>query len=97
MTTDTTAIRSQYSDGEYLDAYPGEACDTILTLCGEVDRLRAENELLQAALRQSSGGASGSRSVALTIDLRGTTGDRELDAKIARAGRQILAQKGGEA
>ena len=46
----------------------------------------------QAALRQSSGGANGSRSVALTIDLRGTTGDRELDAKIARAGRQILAQ-----
>lgn len=34
------AIRAQYSDGEYLDAYPGEACVTILAICDEVDRLR---------------------------------------------------------
>lgn len=41
MTTpDTKAIRAQYSDGEYLDAYPGEACATILALCDEVERLR---------------------------------------------------------
>lgn len=38
---------------------------------------------------QRLGGAS---SVALTIDLRGTTGDKELDAKIARAGQRILQQ-----
>lgn len=37
-------------------------------------------------------GPSGSQSYAMTIDLRGTTGDRELDAKIARAGQAILAQ-----
>ena len=28
---------------------------------------------------------------ATTIDLRGTTGDKELDAKIMRAGQQFLA------
>lgn len=38
---------------------------------------------------QRLGGAS---SVALTIDLRGTTGDKELDAKIAQAGQRILQQ-----
>ncbi|QFQ87314.1 tape measure protein [Paracoccus kondratievae] len=38
------------------------------------------------------GGGGGSSSVSLTVDLRGTTGDRELDAKIASAGRAILAQ-----
>ena len=37
-------------------------------------------------------GPSGSQNYAMTIDLRGTTGDRELDAKIARAGQAILAQ-----
>lgn len=37
-------------------------------------------------------GPGGSQSYAMTIDLRGTTGDRELDAKIARAGQAILAQ-----
>ena len=37
-----------------------------------------------------SGGGNGS--VSMTIDLRGTTGDKELDAKIARAGKQILSQ-----
>ena len=36
----------------------------------------------------------GNRNVtfATTIDLRGTTGDKELDAKMAQAGRQILAE-----
>lgn len=44
----------------------------------------------QSALR---GGQSGSnRNLNMTIDLRGTTGDRELDRKLAAAGRQILAQ-----
>ena len=37
-------------------------------------------------------GVGGGGSYAMTIDLRGTTGDRELDAKIARAGHAILAQ-----
>ena len=37
---DTAAIRAQYSDGEYLDAYPGEACATILALCDALDELR---------------------------------------------------------
>ena len=37
---DTREIRAQYSDGEYLDAYPREACATILALCAEVERLR---------------------------------------------------------
>ena len=46
---DTVAIRAQYSDGEYLDAYPGEACATILALCDETERLRAENERLREA------------------------------------------------
>ena len=36
--------------------------------------------------------SGGSRSVALTIDLRGTTGDKALDDKIARAGQRILQQ-----
>ena len=47
---DTKAIRAQYSDGEYLDAYQGEACATILALCGEVDELRADNERLKRLL-----------------------------------------------
>ncbi|MFG6081599.1 phage tail length tape measure family protein [Paracoccus litorisediminis] len=38
---------------------------------------------------------SGARDVSLTIDLRGTTGDRELDAKFERAGQQILARVPG--
>lgn len=46
----------------------------------------------QAALRGGQGSSGGNTTVSLSIDLRGTTGDRELDAKIARAGRQILAQ-----
>ena len=44
---DTKEIRAQYSDGEYLDAYPGEACATILALCDALDGLRAENERLR--------------------------------------------------
>ena len=47
---DCKAIRAQYSDGEYLDAYPGEACATILALCGEVDAQAADIERLRAAL-----------------------------------------------
>ena len=50
MTTDTVAIRAQYSDGEYLDAYLGEACATILSLCDALDELRAENERLQTII-----------------------------------------------
>ena len=42
MTNDTVAIRAQYSDGEYLDAYPGEACATILALCDALDDERAK-------------------------------------------------------
>lgn len=41
---------------------------------------------------RGQGRQGGSQSYAMTIDLRGTTGDRELDAKIARAGQAILAQ-----
>ena len=37
-------------------------------------------------------GSSGSSSYSMTVDLRGTTGDRELDAKIQRAGQAILKQ-----
>ncbi len=47
-------------------------------------------EQAQAAVRGRQSG--GSSAVSLSIDLRGTTGDRELDAKIARAGQAILAQ-----
>ena len=48
---------------------------------------------IQNAIRSTSGIANGgNQSYAMTIDLRGTTGDRELDAKIARAGQAILAQ-----
>ena len=48
---------------------------------------------IQNAIRSTSGIANGgNQSFAMTIDLRGTTGDRELDAKIARAGQAILAQ-----
>lgn len=39
---------------------------------------------------QRAGG--GKNTINMSIDLRGTTGDRELDAKIARAGQQILAK-----
>lgn len=48
MTTDTAAIRAQYSDGEYLDAYPGEACATILALCDALDEMRADIETCTA-------------------------------------------------
>lgn len=44
----------------------------------------------QAAIR--GGQSGGGKNVNMTIDLRGTTGDRELDRKIAAAGRQILSQ-----
>lgn len=44
----------------------------------------------QQALRGGASGGGGS--VALTIDLRGTTGSDELDRKIAAAGREILSQ-----
>lgn len=54
---DAKAIRSQYSDGEYLDAYPGEACATILALCDETERLRADNERLQKAIIRQAGAA----------------------------------------
>ncbi|TWI29742.1 hypothetical protein [Paracoccus sulfuroxidans] len=36
--------------------------------------------------------SGGGNNMNMTIDLRGTTGDRELDRKIAAAGRQILSQ-----
>lgn len=36
--------------------------------------------------------SNGSNSMSMTIDLRGTTGDKALDAKIAQAGQAILAQ-----
>ena len=38
------------------------------------------------------GGSTGSSNVNLSIDLRGTTGDRELDAKMRAAGERILMQ-----
>lgn len=40
----------------------------------------------------SKGQRMGSQSIALTIDLRGTTGDAALDQKIAQAGQKILQQ-----
>lgn len=46
----------------------------------------------ETVVDHTRGQSAGSRSVSMTIDLRGTTGDRELDAKISRAGQQILAQ-----
>ena len=49
------------------------------------------NETVLDHTKGQSGGGSGG-SYAMTIDLRGTTGDRELDAKIARAGQAILSQ-----
>lgn len=45
----------------------------------------------QAAVRDG-GRSGGVGSVALTFDLRGTTGDRELDAKFQRAGQELLAR-----
>lgn len=48
--------------------------------------------LNSAQVHRAVGSNGGSQSISMTIDLRGTTGDRELDAKIARAGREILAQ-----
>ena len=45
----------------------------------------------QAAVR-GGGRSGGVGSVALTFDLRGTTGERELDAKIQRAGQELLAR-----
>lgn len=46
----------------------------------------------ETVVDHTRGQGVGSKSVSMTIDLRGTTGDRELDAKISRAGQQILAQ-----
>lgn len=46
---------------------------------------------IQRAIRTTSGG-NGGGSMSMVIDLRGTTGDRELDAKIRAAGEQILMQ-----
>lgn len=50
--------------------------------------------LNQQQIARAAGGAvgGGSQTVALTIDLRGTTGDKELDRKIAQAGQKILQQ-----
>ena len=57
---------------------------------GELAILHPNETVLDHTRGQS--GPGGSQSYAMTIDLRGTTGDRELDAKIARAGQAILAQ-----
>ena len=47
MTNDLTAIRAELSDG----AYPiGWGHDTIISLCDETERLRAENERMRGAL-----------------------------------------------
>lgn len=63
---------------------------------GGIDGLGGFPALLhpnETVVDHSKGGrAGGSQSVALTIDLRGTTGDRELDRKIAQAGQKILSQ-----
>lgn len=46
---------------------------------------------IQRAIRTTSG-ATNAGSMSMVIDLRGTTGDRELDAKMRAAGEQILMQ-----
>ena len=46
---------------------------------------------IQRAIRTTSG-APNAGSMSMVIDLRGTTGDRELDAKMRAAGEQILMQ-----
>ena len=47
---DTTAIRAQYSGGDYFDAYPEDACATIRALCDALDELRSGNERLQTII-----------------------------------------------
>ena len=49
--------------------------------------------LNQSQVRRAIGSTSGgNRSFVMTVDLRGTTGDRELDAKMRAAGERILMQ-----
>lgn len=55
---------------------------------GQLHMLHPNERVLDLTRGQTHGG--GSRSVALTFDMRGTTGDRELDAKIQRAGEAML-------
>ena len=57
---------------------------------GELAILHPNETVLDHTRGQHAGGGGGS--YAMTIDLRGTTGDRELDAKMARAGQASLAQ-----
>ena len=64
---DTKAIRAQYSDGEYLDAYPGEACATILALCDALDELRVDNERLRKALTKINVGDGWAAQIARAI------------------------------
>ena len=51
---------------------------------------------IQRAIRTTSG-ATNAGSMNMVIDLRGTTGDRELDAKMRAAGEQILMQAKAQA
>lgn len=55
---------------------------------GQLHMLHPNERVLDLTRGQTQG--TGSRSVALTFDMRGTTGDRELDAKIQRAGEAML-------
>ena len=57
---------------------------------GRILSVRQAQEALRGGASQ--GRSSGPSSIALTVDLRGTTGDRELDAKLAMAGRAILEE-----
>lgn len=79
--------------------YPGRAHPvgengTELFVPGVVGTVLNQDQLMRAVGRPGPGRSpsGGARNVSLTLDLRGTTGDRELDAKIARAGQAILAQ-----
>lgn len=56
---------------------------------GRLAMIHPNETVLDHTKGQRSGGSS---SVSLSIDMRGTSGDKELDAKIARAGQAILAQ-----
>lgn len=55
---------------------------------GQLGILHPNERVLDLTRGQAHG--STSRSVALTFDMRGTTGERELDAKIQRAGEAML-------
>lgn len=57
---------------------------------GRLAMIHPNETVLDHTRGQGAGG--GSSAVSLSIDLRGTSGDKELDAKIARAGQAILAQ-----